>query len=146
VLFRYAPKVGPFKGMGFDSPTAKTEDLYIKSINATVDRYTALLEEVRSGTIMAPNCDLDDGEATRAAEYTLADEAYAKLLARLTAQKFEGTSSELRKNILDFYSDPTSPVETKKDPARWATVQTNLSELRAALPPPVSAQPATLAN
>jgi Zinc dependent phospholipase C len=32
-LLRYMPKVGPFKGLAFNNPTAKTEDLYIKSIN-----------------------------------------------------------------------------------------------------------------
>src|ERR1041385_714339 len=42
-LLRLMPKVGPFKGLAFNNPTAKTEDLYIKSINATVDRYRILL-------------------------------------------------------------------------------------------------------
>ncbi len=60
--------------MGFDNPTPKTEDLYIKSINATVDQYRVYLEEVRAGTLVLPNCDLDDGKATIAAEYTLADD------------------------------------------------------------------------
>ena len=35
-LLRYMPKVGPFKGLAFNSPTPQTEDLYIKSINTTV--------------------------------------------------------------------------------------------------------------
>src|SRR5580698_8462686 len=42
-LFRCMPKVGPFKGLGFKSPTPQTEDLYFKSINATVDQYRGLL-------------------------------------------------------------------------------------------------------
>ena len=46
-LLRYIPKIGPFKGLAFNNPTPQTEDLYIKSINTTVDRYRALLEEVR---------------------------------------------------------------------------------------------------
>jgi len=79
-LLQYMPKVGPLKGLGFDNPTAQTENLYITSINATVDSYLALLEQVRAGTLALPNCDLDDGMTTKAAEYTLADEAYASLL------------------------------------------------------------------
>jgi hypothetical protein len=141
VLLRYIPKIGPFKGMGFDNPSAKTEDLYIKSINTTVDRYTALLEEVRAGTLVLPNCDLDDGNTTKAAEYTLADEAYAKLLASLTARKFDGITPPLRDNILAFYSDLSLPIETRKDPARWEGVLTDLSELRAQEPLPVSGHP-----
>ena len=134
VLLRFIPKVGPFKGMGFDNPTSQTENLYIKSINATVDQYRLYLEEVHAGKLVLPNCDLDDGKATKAAEYTLADVTYASLLTKLSARKFDGTSPQLRDNILDFYSDPSLPIETRKDPARWQGVLTDLSELRAAAP------------
>ena len=136
VLLRYIPKVGPFKGMGFDNPTPQTEDLYIKSINTTVDQYRLYLEQVHAGTLVLPNCDLDDGKTTKAAEYTLADETYANLLDRLTTQKFEGTSPQLRDNILGFYSDLSLPIETRKDPARWQSVLTDLGELRAVSPAP----------
>lgn len=146
VLLRYFPKFGPFKGMGFDNPSAKTEDLYIKSINTTVDRYTALLEEVRAGRLVLPNCDLDDGNPTKAAEYTLADEAYAKLLASLTVQKFSGVTPQLRDNILAYYSDLSLPIETRKNPARWQGVLTDLSELKAQEPLPVSGHPVPLAH
>ena len=44
-LLRYMPKIGPFKGLAFNNPTPQTEDLYIKSINTTVDQYRAFLEE-----------------------------------------------------------------------------------------------------
>jgi hypothetical protein len=136
VLLRYIPKVGPFKGLGFDNPTPQTEDLYIKSINTTVDQYRAYLEEVRTGTLVLPNRDLDDGKTTEAAEYTLADATYANLLARLTSQKFDGTSSQLRENVLEFYSDLSLPIETRKDPARWQGVLTDLGELRTVGPAP----------
>ncbi len=29
---RYMPKIGPFKALEFNNPTAQTEDLYFKSI------------------------------------------------------------------------------------------------------------------
>jgi hypothetical protein len=135
-LLRYIPKVGPFKGLGFNNPTPQTEDLYIKSINTTVDQYNLYLEEVRARTLVLPNCDLDDGITTKAAEYTLADETYANLLARLSAQKFDGTSPQLRDNILEFYSDLSLPIETRKDLVRWQAVLTNLDELKATGPSP----------
>jgi len=137
-LLRYIPKIGPFKGMGFDNPTPQTEDLYIKSINATVDDYRALLEEERMNTLVLPNCDLDSGIATHAAEYSLADKTYAGLLARLAARNFGLTSPQLRDNILEYYSDLSLAIETRKDPARWQHVLTDLSELKAAAPLPVS--------
>jgi hypothetical protein len=51
---RFVPKIGPFKGLGFNNPTARTEGLYIKSINTATDSYRALLEEVRAGTLVLP--------------------------------------------------------------------------------------------
>jgi len=138
-LLRYIPKVGPFKGMGFDNPTPQTEDLYIKSINTTVDRYRELLAEVSKGTLVLPNCDLDDGKTTQAAEYSLADQSYADLLAKLSANKFDLTSAGLRDNILDFYADLTLPIATQKDPGRWQIVLTDLDQLKAAPPAPAVA-------
>ena len=92
-LLRYMPKAGPFKRLGFDNPTPQTEDLYFKSILTTVDRYQAFLEEVRTNSLLLPNRDLDTGNLTKAAEYSLTDNAYAKLLARLSERKFDGTTS-----------------------------------------------------
>ncbi len=115
-LLRFMPKIGPFKGLGFNNPTPYTEDLYIRSINKTTDDYRALLEEVRAGKLVLPNCDLDDGKSTAAGEYSLADDTYANLLARLTAHNFDKTSTQLRNNILEFYAGPSLPAETEKRP------------------------------
>jgi len=138
-LLRYMPRVGPFKGLSFNSPNAQTEDLYIKSINTTVDQYRAFLEEVRMDTLVLPNFDLDSGQATKAAEYSLTDDSYAKLLAQLSERKFDRTSPELRENILQFYSDLSLPIETKKDQVRWRGVLTGLDQLKVATPATVVA-------
>jgi hypothetical protein len=142
-LLRLVPKIGPFKGLGFNNPTPHTEDLYIKSINTTTDNYRALLEEVRARTLVLPNRDLDDGSGTRAAEYSLADETYASLLAGLAEGRFNQTSPQLRANILDFYSDLSLPIETKKDASRWQKVLSDLDLLKSAPPlPPAADSPA----
>jgi hypothetical protein len=133
-LLRYMPKIGPFKGLAFNNPTPQTEDLYIKSINTTVDQYRALLEEVRTDTLLLANCDFDSGQPTKAAEYSLTDDAYAKLLAQLSKRRFDLTSPELRANILKFYSDLSVPIETKKDGVRWQSVLTDLDQVNAVAP------------
>src|SRR5579871_895801 len=133
-LLRYMPKIGPFKGLAFNAPTPQTEDLYFKSINTTVDQYQVFLEEVRSNSLVLPNCDLDSGQPTKPAEYTLTDDAYAKLLAQLSEGKFALTSPELRDNILQFYSDASAAIDTKRDAVRWQSVQTSLQQLRSAAP------------
>jgi len=138
-LLRYMPRIGPFKALAFNNPTAQTEDLYFKSINTTVDQYRAFLEEVRAGTLQLPNRDLDSGAKTSAAEYSLTDGTYAKLLARLAARKFDLTTSELRDDILHFYADLSAPIETKKDTAHWQIVLTSLDQLKLMPPPPALA-------
>ena len=138
-LLRFMPKIGPFKGLAFNNPTPQTEDLYIKSINTTVDQYRIFLEQVRTDTLVLPNCDFDSGKPTKAAEYSLTDDSYAKLLNQLSERKFDRTSPELRANILDFYSDLSALIETKKDEDDWKTVLSQLDQLKAMAPAPTVA-------
>jgi hypothetical protein len=136
-FLRYMPRIGPFKGLAFKSPTPQTEDLYFKSINTTVDQYRAFLEAVRADTLVLPNCDFDTGNPTKAAEYSLTDDAYAKLLGQLSERKFDKTSPELRANILLFYSDLSVQIETKKNLSDWNSVLSQLDQLKLVTPIPV---------
>jgi hypothetical protein len=139
VLLRYMPKIGPFKALAFNNPTAQTEDLYFKSINTTVDQYRIFLEQVRTDSLILANCDFDTGKETKAAEYSLTDDTYAKLLGQLAGRKFDLTSPDLRENILNFYADLSLPLETKKDSARWQSVLTSLDQLKLIAPAPIVA-------
>jgi len=136
VFLRYMPKIGPFKGLGFKNPTPQTEDMYFKSINSTVDQYRTFLHAVGADSLQLPNCDLDSGQATKSAEYSLADDAYAKLLGQLSGRKFDRTTPELRDNILGFYSDLSASIETKKDQEDWKEVLAELEKLKAMIPIP----------
>ncbi len=137
-LLRFMPRIGPFKGLGFKSPTPQTEDLYIKSINTTVDQYRAFLEQVRSDSLVLPNYDLDSGNPTKEGEYSLTDETYAKLLGQLAKSKFDHTTPELRDNVLQFYSDVSASIQTKDHKVRSTSVPALLDQLRAATPVPVA--------
>src|SRR5579864_4231037 len=83
ILLRYMPKIGPFKGLAFNSPTTQTTEMYFKSINTTVDQYRIYLQQVGAGSLKLANCDFDTGQETKAAEYSLTDETYARLLGQL---------------------------------------------------------------
>ena len=136
VLLRYMPKIGPFKALAFNNPTPQTEEMYFKSINTTVDQYRIYLEEVRTDSLEIANCDFDSGKETVAAEYSLTDDTYAKLLGQLADRKFDLTTAELRDDILHFYSDLSAPIETKKDEAHWQSVLTSLDQLKLVAPLP----------
>jgi hypothetical protein len=130
-FLRFVPKVGPFKALDFKIPTQKTEDLYVASVDLTVEDYKTLLHETENGTLRLPNTDFDTGKDTRAGEYAMTDKAYAHLLQQLAQRNFDQISPDLRSNILAFYSNPDSPLATKKNPKAWQQTQGELEKLRA---------------
>src|SRR5262249_46811122 len=46
-LLRIIPKVGPASALAFKVPSTQAEDMYIKSVNQTLDNYNLLLRQVR---------------------------------------------------------------------------------------------------
>jgi hypothetical protein len=142
-LLRFMPKIGPFKGLGFKNPTPQTEDMYFKSINLTVDQYRISLRAVGTNSLLLPNFDLDSGQATKAAEYSLTDDTYAKLLATLSERKFDRTSPDLRADILQYYSDLSLPISTKNNQHRWQGMLAELDQLKSATPAPHTDSPFT---
>jgi len=141
-FLQFVPKVGPFKALDFKIPTRKTEDLYIASVNHSLDNYRGLLKEVRTSNLHLENTDFDTGKTTYAGEYPLTDKAYARLLDQLASDNFQQISPELRKNILAFYRDPDA-VSTKKDSQAWQKTLGELQRLKSFDPEkPVSIQTA----
>src|SRR5271165_402306 len=129
-LLRLVPKVGPFKAVDFKIPTQTTEDLYIASVNHTLDNYRSLLAEVGTRKLLLPNTDFDTGRMTHAGEYPLTDTAYARLLDQLAQRNFDKVTTDLRENILAFYSDPSAAIATKQNAAAWQRMQDQLQRLR----------------
>jgi len=133
-ILRVIPKFGPFKALAFQLPTTQTEDIYIKSINKTVDNYTSLLQQQRSGHLDLANLDFDTGREGKAGEYQLADKTYAHLLDDLAKRNYDVVNPDLRERILAFYSDLNAPVDTKKNKKDWVRTLVELQKLRLQLP------------
>ncbi len=132
-LFHLIPKVGPFKALAFKVPDAKGEDMYFKSVNETVDRLRAYLDEIKQGKALnLDNRDLDTGEVTRAGEYGLGDDTYAKLLDKLAENNFAQVTPDLRDNMLAFYSNLNAPIATKRHPERWQKTLAQIEQLKSA--------------
>jgi hypothetical protein len=129
-LLRLIPKIGPASALAFKVPSPQAEDLYIKSVDHTFDDYTRLLHQVRDGNLDLPDTDCDTGRKTAAAEYSLADKTYARLLDDLSQDDFASATPELRANMLAFYSDPNAAYHTKTNRKSWARTQRELEQLR----------------
>jgi len=138
-LLRLVPKIGPFKALAFQIPTTQTEDMYVKSVDKTVENYASLLREVGAGDLQLPNTDCDTGRPPRAGEYALSDKTYARLLKTLSDHGLDQLTPELRKNILAFYATSSAQSPTKKDRKAWIRTLKELDELKAELPSAVPA-------
>ena len=127
------PKIGPLKNVDIKLPTPVTEDLYIKSVNKTVDSYKAQLIILRQNRnhIDLPNLDFDTGNPTRPEEYKLADQTYAKLVQKLADRKFDLVSAGLQANLIAFYSNPTRTQTSDMSSDEWNKVQSAVSDLKA---------------
>ncbi|MGA9768539.1 MAG: zinc dependent phospholipase C family protein [Blastocatellia bacterium] len=131
-FIRVVPKVGPFKALAIKVPTPEAERMFMESFNATLDLYRATLAQVQGGKLDLQNTDFDTGRPTRAGEYKLADETYAKLLEKLAKNDFKTASPELRREILAFYNDLSAPIATKQDKDDWKDTMRALDKLKAA--------------
>jgi len=138
LFLRLVPKVGPFSALAFEIPTTQTEDMYIKSVNLTVENYGKVLRSSRQPGLTLPNKDCDTGRDTDAGEYQLTDKAYERLLNQHAQGDFKEITPALRTNILDFYTNLNAPIWTKRSKKAWHTTLTNLTRLQAT-PPPVQA-------
>ncbi len=135
-FLKIVPKVGPFKAVDFKIPTPQTEDLYIASIDRTLDNYRSLLANVGSDSLHLPNTDFDTGRITRAGEYILTDKTYGRLLDQVVQHHSDQVAPALRQNILDFYSDPNAPNATKRNAAAWQKTQDEVEKLKALMAAP----------
>jgi Zinc dependent phospholipase C len=145
-FLNFVPKIGPFKALDFKIPNQNAEDLYVASINHTLDDYRNLLKQVKENKLHLANTDFDTGKPTRAGEYGLTDKAYARLLDQLSKNNFQQIPPELHHNILTFYADPNAPLATKRNAEAWSKTQDQLTRLKnsasqAGLVTPISTTP-----
>jgi hypothetical protein len=126
-FLRLVPKVGPFSGLAFHPPPPAVEQLYMKSVNETLDHYRRLLLAQQEHQLQLPNDNLDTGAATGAATYRLADQTYAKLLDKTSGKP---VSDALRRDLLSYYADLQKPFATKRNPKAWHELIKELNTLK----------------
>jgi len=129
-FLKLLPKIGPFKAVTFKIPTKQTEDMYIKSVDATVENYATLLHQAKGGSVDLPNRDFDTGKETRRGEYALTDKTYAKLVDNLASKTTDPLSPALHDDLLRFYADPNASDATRKNAKAWQKLQAEWQGLK----------------
>lgn len=111
-IFKIVPKFGPFKPLAFTPLTPDTEEMFVKSFEASQTRYGRLLAMLRSGRVTLGETDLDTGKRPIRGTNSLADKTYADLLETFAKQKFVGVSVALRRDINAHYASGEMRVDT----------------------------------
>src|SRR6266436_8564047 len=70
-LSHLVPKIGPFSALAFHPPTPAMEQMYMHSVNESLDQYRSLLIAQREGRLQLSNDNLDTGGLTDPAVYRL---------------------------------------------------------------------------
>jgi hypothetical protein len=134
-MFKVLPKVGPLRTIDFKEPTPKTENLYFKSVDQTIDQYGKALQEVKNNDLQTPEINLDTGKPTKLGEYPLADATYRELLDDLAYDNFSHMDKSLRDNIVWFYDGLGFPApKTRLDKClveRWRKTWIEVNQVRA---------------
>jgi hypothetical protein len=146
LVVKLIPKVGPLKVLQFRTPTPETEKMFEASFNATMDRYRGLLSRQGAGTLELKNDNFDTGDTSGPGTYFLNDDAHARLLDLLAKENFVTAPPDVRAELLDFYSQPDAPYATKAKPKLWATVQSELRQLKQAPPAVLNAAGSAAGN
>jgi len=113
VLVFLVPKIGAASDLAIKIPDEQTQELYLKSVNQTVDTFRETLQKALSDskTFALANVDLDTGHRDVLGEYELADQAYSQLLGRLTAKRERSIPGDLKKHMLDFFASAAGATE-----------------------------------
>ena len=139
-LYKILPKVGPLRVLQLRTPTPETERMFQASFNATMDRFRGLLKEQGEGRLKLANNNFDVGEFTPPGKYRMNDDAHAKLLDKLAEQNFANMTSDLRAELLDFFSDPNAPYAIRRNSKEWNKVEAEVRQLKSTMPQSVSAE------
>ena len=111
-VFRLIPKVGPFRVLGFRTPSPQAEKLFMMSVDDTLAAYQRVAPGIVGADPKLENTNLDTGGPPIPGSYQLADHAYVQLLEKL-ADKHRQPSPELKQAILAYVQGLSVPLSTK---------------------------------
>jgi hypothetical protein len=129
-LIRILPKIGPLRALSYSPPTPQTAKMFEDSFDQTLTEYRRLLADQGAGSLQLENRDFDTGKLTAPAEYSLADNTYAKLLRTVEEKHADAVDPKLREDLLGFYRNTDLPFATKKDPKAWQSTLDALAKLK----------------
>jgi hypothetical protein len=130
------PKLGRLKVLDIESPSTSTEDLFLRSVDNSVDLFRQFLAQLRTQPerdLQLEDLDLDTGKRVVPGAYELVDRTYAKLVMQIVQHKVS-ISPELRDLLLAYYGDPDHAPHTNDDPKEVPRLAHAIDVLRRGYP------------
>ena len=125
VLVFLVPKIGAASDLAIKIPNEQTQELYLKSVNHAVDAFRETLHRALSdsnNSFELANLDLDTGQRDVLGEYELADQAYSRLLDRLTAKPERSIPGDLKKHMLGFFASAPGPLGRSDETSKQLSI------------------------
>ncbi len=113
IIIGIIPKIGPFKKLKFKEPIDKVEKIFEQSFENILTNYNAALKKLRSDTIDLSNINYDTGHPSMQGEYRLADKSHYCLLNKHKSKQFREVDAQLKTNLLEYYSKPSTSSKNK---------------------------------
>jgi hypothetical protein len=115
-------------------PTPAVEKLFMHSFDLAAAGYRSRLVDAEGGKLHLENTNFDLGVVARPGEYKLQDDAYAFWLNALAENKYAGLTPLIRTELLNYYSNLTTPLDTKKHKKDWNRLLAELNDLKTTNP------------
>jgi len=94
-------------------------------VNHAVDAFRETLHRALSdsnNSFELANLDLDTGQRDVLGEYELADQAYSRLLDRLTAKPERSIPGDLKKHMLGFFASAPGPLGRSDETSKQLSI------------------------
>jgi hypothetical protein len=130
VLLKLIPPIGPLGALKLKMPTPQIEDLFMRSFDRAAAQYSGRLADSRDNKLHLDNVNYDLGLVTRPGTYRLQDEIYAYWLGEVAKKNFATVTPDIKKDLLNYYRDPKTPIATKRHPKDWSRVLAQVDSLK----------------
>jgi hypothetical protein len=115
-IIKILPKIGPLSKLRYINPGPQGEKYFFAAMDSILYHYTIDLKAVNDDKLNLINIDYDTGKPTVMYEYKLTDETYKDWLLSLQKQDFTSAATDIRADILSFYSKADNTALSKTDP------------------------------
>jgi hypothetical protein len=142
-VLRVVPKIGPFKALKVSIPSPEEQDLYLKSVNASVDQFKAYLGLIRASPAPLPPPDTKDVYAaqTAAAKLQLAAVKSSKQAAKTSDPDEKAARERAANNVAIAAQKATEAAQRTSAKVEEAQATGVVPRAPGALPPDAPIRP-----